>query len=100
WIARLLVRQIDIEADRGRLTGIGAFIEGLHQTGPTAADYGKAGIGQAAGDFFAELVIRVIRRRSRRAEHAHRWFDLRQPLEAFDKLGDDLEDLPRFAAER
>src|SRR3569833_1385375 len=99
-VGGLLLRQDDVDADAGRLARITTLVRGLHQTRSAAAHHAETGIRQCAGDVFRQLVIGVILRRARGAEDAHGGLYLREPLETFDELRHDLENLPRLTAEQ
>ena len=54
---RLLVRQLDVEADAGRFAEKGAPVGRLHDARAAAGNHRKAGVGEQARDFLGEQVI-------------------------------------------
>ncbi len=95
-VAGLLVRQNDVEADRGRPAGVRAAIDGFHQSGPAAGDHREARIGQKARDVLGLLVVRVTGRDARAAEEAYRRTNAAQALGRDGKLCHNAQNTPRF----
>ena len=60
-VAGLLVRQLDVEADRRRASREGALVGRFHDARAAAGDHAEAGVGQQARDVLGQLVIRMIR---------------------------------------
>src|SRR5439155_14672037 len=93
-VRRLLVRQLDVEADGEPASFLRAAICGLHHTGPAAGDDCPAQLGEAAACRARLLVYRVVFCDARRAEDGHRRLDdLVDRLEALAELVRDERDV-------
>jgi len=82
----LLLRQQDVEPDRGRAGVASAAIGGLHDSRPAAGDHRDPRLAQHPADLAGVLVRAVARRRPRRTEDADRGPDLPEGLEPGSQL--------------
>ncbi len=71
-VQRLLVRQLDVEADREPAALARAAVGGLHHARPAAGDDGEAGQRQQPPDLARLRVGRVVLANARRAEDRDR----------------------------
>jgi hypothetical protein len=85
-VHRLLVRQVDSEADRRRAHLPRAAVGGLHGPRAAAGDDREALLTQPPRKGASPRVARVVARRARRAEHRHGLADVREPVEAGAQL--------------
>jgi AcrR family transcriptional regulator len=91
-VHRLLVRQLDVEADRGDAGVLCPAVGSLHDPGPAAGDDREARLAEPARDLARERVLGVVGRGPRGAEDRDRLADVRQRREAVPELlGDALE---------
>jgi hypothetical protein len=88
-IDRLLVGQLDVEADRERAGVLGAAVDGLHRSGTASGDHREAGLADRATHLAGEVVLGCIGRRAGGTEHADRRADLAQLVEPEDELALD-----------
>ncbi len=91
----LLVRQLDIAADRDSLRFIGALVGRLHDPRTAARDHRHARLGEQAPGLFRGLVHRIGRLGAGRSEDRHAAGDVLQVVEAPDELAHDAEHAPR-----
>ena len=99
----LLVRQLDVEADRHAAARFRAPVRRRHQSGPAAGDDSEARLGEESPDLNRLGVDRLVLCRPRRAEDGHRGVgDVRDGVEPVEELvGDpiDVESLVRVGLE-
>ena len=92
-VRRLLVRQLDVEADREAVAFLRAAVRALHHAAAAAGDDRPAALGEALADRARRLVRRAAFVHARRAEQRDgRPVDQRDLLEAGAELGGDLLD--------
>ena len=93
----LLVRKLDVEADRKPAAFLGAAIRGLHYAGAATRDDRKAGLGEAPADIARLFVGRMAFADARRAEEGDgRPVD---PLDRFEPLQEFVADTRRVREE-
>src|SRR5712691_4431046 len=93
-VQRLLVRKLDVAANRQPARIVAALVDRLHDPWPAAGDDRKAAIGERAADLLAGLVVGVLVLGPRRTEDGHRGAYLVERIEALDELREDAEDAP------
>ncbi len=74
----LLVRQLDVQADAGRLAVKSALVGRFHDAGTAAGNDRKSGVRQKSRDLFGKLVIGMVVGRACAAEDADRRVDVAQ----------------------
>src|SRR4051794_36842527 len=72
-IRLLLLRELDVAADRVTAYFFGAPVGRLHDARPAAGHDGEAGLRQAAADLTRQKIVGLILRKSSRAEHGDAW---------------------------
>src|SRR6202000_532287 len=85
-IRQLLVRELDVAADRLRPDLARPAVGGLHQTGAAAGDDGPAAAAEASAHLADQRVVGVIARRARGAEDGDGAPDPGQRVEAACEL--------------
>ncbi len=99
WVEVLLVRQLDVAADRHAAGLVGPAVGGLHRARATARHDREPGVRELAADRSRELVRLGPLLDPRRPEHRDRRTDLGERLEALDELGQDPQRPPRVGLE-
>jgi hypothetical protein len=92
---RLLVREVDADADGLPARLVDPLAHRLHRARSPAGDDGVAGHGEPAAQLLRLAVGGVLGARARRAEHGDRPRDPGQGLEALHELRHDAKDPPR-----
>src|SRR6266545_3741206 len=93
----LLVRELDVEADRKPTAFRGAAVRGLHHAGAAARDDGEACFGEQLSGRDGGLVRGMILAHAGRAEDRHcRLGDLRDCLEPLQELVRNLLDVQKL----
>jgi hypothetical protein len=90
----LLKGQLDITANGDVLALLGPFIGGLHHSWATARNNAKASPCKQARRFRGRLIDGIIGAGARRAENGYRGRDMRQGIEAIDKLACNAHHAP------
>ena len=99
-IARLLVRQLDVQA-HGFAAGLRRALVGrLHDAGPAARHHGEVVFGETLGDFHGGAVIFIRRFGAGRAEDGDGGADVRHGLEGIHELRHDAEDAPGILVDK
>ena len=101
-VRALLVRQLDVEADRDASAFARSAVRGLHEPRPAARHDRESGLGEAASDLDRGRVVGMPLADARGAEDRHRGLrEERDRLEALVELvGDPSDVLPLCAAVR
>ena len=97
-VARLLVRQHDVEPYRGGASRVRAVIGGLHQAWSASGNHREAGVGEKAGDAFRLFIVGMSRADAGAPEHADGGPDIAQLLRCDREFCHNAEHPPRFLA--
>ena len=93
-VERLLVRELDVAADREPAALLGAAVDRLHHSRPAAGDDREPAPGEGPPELHARPVEGVVAGRARGAEDRDRAAYLGERVKAFDELAQDAEDAP------
>ena len=98
-VEALLLRQLDVAADRQAAALLAAAVGGFHDPRAAAGDDRVAGLRPASARGRGPARSRVARLDARGPEDADRRADLGQRVEALDELGQDPQRAPRVGVE-